>query len=111
MPYIRTVCVLAAGLGDGASAQEEYHLNCRKCREVLVPGHVTVVAERVGEQAAWHPQCFTCCTCEVSQYHLNCHKCKEVLMPGHVAVVTERVGEQARLQLMKGTVLAESYSN
>lgn len=52
------------GLGDGSLLQEEYHLNCHKCNDVLVSGQVAVLAERAGKQAAWHPQCFVCCTCE-----------------------------------------------
>jgi len=57
-----------AGLGDGSSQHEEYHLNCHRCDKALLAGEVGVLAERAGKQAAWHPQCFVCCTCEVSAF-------------------------------------------
>ncbi|XP_021913698.1 uncharacterized protein LOC110826900 isoform X2 [Zootermopsis nevadensis] len=52
------------GLGNGSSQLEEYHLNCHKCNRTIIAGEVAVLAERAGKQAAWHPQCFVCCTCE-----------------------------------------------
>lgn len=36
---------------------------CRNCTDPLLAGTVAVVAERAGSDAVWHPQCFTCCTC------------------------------------------------
>jgi hypothetical protein len=58
--------IITTGLGDESSELEGYHLDCRKCKKPLVTGDIAVLAERAGEQAAWHPQCFVCCTCEVS---------------------------------------------
>ncbi|XP_069684025.1 uncharacterized protein Tes [Periplaneta americana] len=52
-----------SGLGDSTQV-EEYRVECHKCKEVLLGGQVAVLAERAGKQAAWHPQCFVCCTCE-----------------------------------------------
>ncbi|XP_023717877.1 uncharacterized protein LOC111870096 isoform X2 [Cryptotermes secundus] len=52
------------GLVDESSELEDYHLDCHKCKKPLLAGEVGVLAERAGEQAAWHPQCFVCCTCE-----------------------------------------------
>ncbi|UYV67792.1 hypothetical protein LAZ67_5002076 [Cordylochernes scorpioides] len=38
---------------------------CYKCHGALPAGEVGVVAPRLGEaDAAWHPACFTCTTCE-----------------------------------------------
>jgi len=51
-------------LGGGSSQHEASHLECHKCSEALLAGDVAVFAERAGKQAAWHPQCFVCCTCE-----------------------------------------------
>jgi hypothetical protein len=53
-------------LGGRSSEHEAYHLECHKCSKALLAGDVAVFAERAGKQAAWHPQCFVCCTCEVS---------------------------------------------
>jgi hypothetical protein len=53
-------------LGGGSSQLEAYCLECHKCSKPLLAGDVAVVAERAGKQAAWHPKCFVCFTCEVS---------------------------------------------
>lgn len=37
---------------------------CRKCRGILEQGDMAVTAPKLGEDAAWHPACFTCLTCE-----------------------------------------------
>lgn len=37
---------------------------CRGCGEVISKGSVAVVAPRCGEEATWHPACFTCATCK-----------------------------------------------
>ena len=34
-----------------------------QCPEPLGVGDMAVFASRAGPQAAWHPACFTCCTC------------------------------------------------
>lgn len=67
---------LTAGLVDKSSELEDYHLDCRKCKKTLLAGEVAVLAERAGEQAAWHPQCFVCSTCEELLVDLIyfCHK-------------------------------------
>ncbi|GBP68374.1 Testin [Eumeta japonica] len=36
---------------------------CQRCKEVMYAGQVAVKAERAGQEAIWHPQCFTCCKC------------------------------------------------
>jgi hypothetical protein len=51
-------------LGGGSSQHEASHLECHKCSKALLAGDVAVFAERAGKKAAWHPQCFVCCTCE-----------------------------------------------
>jgi hypothetical protein len=58
--------IIITGLAEESSELEDYHLDCHKCKKSLVAGEVAVLADRAGEQAAWHPQCFVCCTCEVS---------------------------------------------
>jgi hypothetical protein len=60
------VFIIKTGLADKSSELEDYHLDCCKCKKPLLVGEVAVLAERAGEQAAWHPQCFVCSTCEVS---------------------------------------------
>jgi hypothetical protein len=64
--------IIITGLGNGSPQLEEYHLDCHKCNKALVAGEVAVLAERAGKQAAWHPQCFVCCTCEVSAFVIQC---------------------------------------
>nr|CAD7262213.1 unnamed protein product [Timema shepardi] len=49
---------------DLAMAVEEAHLECQECAQPVHSGEVAVFAERAGENAMWHPQCFTCHTCK-----------------------------------------------
>nr|CAD7577754.1 unnamed protein product [Timema californicum] len=49
---------------DLAEAVEEAHLECQECAQPMHSGEVAVFAERAGENAMWHPQCFTCHTCK-----------------------------------------------
>nr|CAD7394673.1 unnamed protein product [Timema cristinae] len=49
---------------DLAKAVEEAHLECQECAQPVHSGEVAVFAERAGENAMWHPQCFTCHTCK-----------------------------------------------
>lgn len=37
---------------------------CQKCRVNIKVGTVVVKAARAGKNVAWHPQCFTCKTCD-----------------------------------------------
>uniref|UniRef100_A0AC35G6K1 Uncharacterized protein n=1 Tax=Panagrolaimus sp. PS1159 TaxID=55785 RepID=A0AC35G6K1_9BILA len=39
-------------------------MECRKCRGILEQGEMAVTAPKLGNDAAWHPACFTCQTCE-----------------------------------------------
>ncbi|XP_069194174.1 four and a half LIM domains protein 2 isoform X4 [Procambarus clarkii] len=41
-----------------------HNIECRGCGEVISKGSVAVVAPRCGEEATWHPACFTCATCK-----------------------------------------------
>ncbi|XP_068622062.1 testin [Battus philenor] len=36
---------------------------CQRCNKPMFAGEVAVKAERAGQEAIWHPQCFTCCKC------------------------------------------------
>lgn len=36
---------------------------CQRCDKPMFAGEVAVKAERAGQEAIWHPQCFTCCKC------------------------------------------------
>lgn len=36
---------------------------CQRCTKPMFAGEVAVKAERAGQEAIWHPQCFTCCKC------------------------------------------------
>lgn len=36
---------------------------CQRCEKSMFAGEVAVKAERAGQEAIWHPQCFTCCKC------------------------------------------------
>lgn len=36
---------------------------CQRCEKPMFAGEVAVKAERAGQEAIWHPQCFTCCKC------------------------------------------------
>ncbi|XP_041968008.1 testin [Aricia agestis] len=36
---------------------------CQRCQNSMFAGEVAVKAERAGQEAIWHPQCFTCCKC------------------------------------------------
>lgn len=36
---------------------------CQRCKKPMFAGEVAVKAERAGQEAIWHPQCFTCCKC------------------------------------------------
>ncbi len=47
-----------------ASTTTSVHSKCSKCKEDLPVGSLAVVAPRVGLDAAWHPSCFTCSTCD-----------------------------------------------
>lgn len=38
-------------------------MNCRTCMEAIYVGTVAVKAHRAGNEAAWHPKCFTCHRC------------------------------------------------
>nr|CAD7459412.1 unnamed protein product [Timema tahoe] len=49
---------------DLAKAVEEAHLECQECAQPVHSGEVAIFAERAGENAMWHPQCFTCHTCK-----------------------------------------------
>lgn len=40
------------------------HIPCQRCKLPFQQGQVVVNAERAGENASWHPQCFTCHKCE-----------------------------------------------
>ena len=37
---------------------------CPKCKEVLNPEEVGVLAPKFGDGVAWHPGCFVCYTCQ-----------------------------------------------
>ncbi|XP_034237483.1 protein prickle-like [Thrips palmi] len=50
-------------LGRGMVRQLTATLPCEACTEPLGAGDMAVSASRAGSQAAWHPACFTCCTC------------------------------------------------
>lgn len=39
-------------------------ISCQKCRINIKVGTVVVKAARAGKNVAWHPQCFTCKTCD-----------------------------------------------
>lgn len=36
---------------------------CQRCQKPMFAGEVAVKADRAGQEAIWHPQCFTCCQC------------------------------------------------
>ncbi|CAB3250579.1 unnamed protein product [Arctia plantaginis] len=36
---------------------------CQRCEKSMFAGEVAVKAERAGQEAIWHPQCFTCSKC------------------------------------------------
>ncbi|XP_072929265.1 testin [Epargyreus clarus] len=36
---------------------------CQRCEKPMFAGEVAVKAERAGQEAIWHPQCFTCSKC------------------------------------------------
>ncbi|XP_063635241.1 testin [Cydia splendana] len=36
---------------------------CQRCKKSMFAGEVAVKAERAGQEAIWHPQCFTCSKC------------------------------------------------
>ncbi|CAH2237808.1 jg24141 [Pararge aegeria aegeria] len=36
---------------------------CQRCEKPMFAGEVAVKADRAGQEAIWHPQCFTCCQC------------------------------------------------
>lgn len=36
---------------------------CQRCKKPMFAGEVAVKAERAGQEAIWHPQCFTCTKC------------------------------------------------
>lgn len=36
---------------------------CQRCKKPMFAGEVAVKAERAGQEAIWHPQCFTCNKC------------------------------------------------
>jgi hypothetical protein len=36
---------------------------CQRCDKSMFAGEVAVKAERAGQEAIWHPQCFTCSKC------------------------------------------------
>lgn len=46
---------------------ENYDVNkpimCQRCQRPIKYGEIAVKAERAGENASWHPQCFTCINC------------------------------------------------
>jgi hypothetical protein len=64
--------IILTGIGKESSQLEMYRLDCHTCNKTLLAGEVAVLAERAGKQAAWHPQCFVCCTCEVSAFVSLC---------------------------------------
>lgn len=37
---------------------------CQRCRRPIQQGDVAVKAQRAGENASWHPQCFACFKCD-----------------------------------------------
>lgn len=42
--------------------------SCRKCSQPIEAGTVAIFAERAGSDKCWHPQCFVCSICHVSQF-------------------------------------------
>ncbi|XP_030027759.2 LOW QUALITY PROTEIN: testin [Manduca sexta] len=36
---------------------------CQRCKKSMFAGEVAVKADRAGQEAIWHPQCFTCSKC------------------------------------------------
>lgn len=38
-------------------------MNCKSCTQAIYAGTVAVKAHRAGDEAAWHPKCFTCHRC------------------------------------------------
>lgn len=59
-------------LSDMTLSPEEIEFNrklynegvpCQRCMKSMFAGEVAVKAERAGQEAIWHPQCFTCCQC------------------------------------------------
>ncbi|CAD5206947.1 unnamed protein product [Bursaphelenchus okinawaensis] len=37
---------------------------CRKCKGILEKGTMAVISPKLGDDAGWHPACFSCETCE-----------------------------------------------
>lgn len=54
-----------AANADACVLSDGKELPCKQCKEKVIPGQVAVLAERIGKEVLWHPQCFVCTTCEV----------------------------------------------
>lgn len=105
------------GMGGMTSKLEENQdldgsIVCERCHRPIQFGEVAVKAERAGDNASWHPQCFTCIKCNqlladlVYFYHegeiycardlaealevLRCAACDELIFSRPYTIAEER---------------------
>lgn len=71
-PYYSDFEPIIDQLADMSLSQDEIEFNrklynegvpCQRCNKSMFAGEVAVKAERAGQEAIWHPQCFTCTKC------------------------------------------------
>ncbi|CAH2085609.1 unnamed protein product [Euphydryas editha] len=70
--YVEQIDPILTQFADISLNPEEIEFNrklynegvpCQRCEKPMFAGEVAVKAERAGQEAIWHPQCFTCCKC------------------------------------------------
>lgn len=50
---------------DTCILSDDVELLCKQCKGSVKQGQIAVLAERIGKEVLWHPQCFVCTMCEV----------------------------------------------
>ncbi|XP_059053701.1 testin [Achroia grisella] len=70
--YVEQINPVIDQLSDMSLSPDELEFNrklynegvpCQRCKKAMFAGEVAVKAERAGQEAIWHPQCFTCSKC------------------------------------------------
>lgn len=62
---------IAAINADTCVLSDGVELLCKQCKGSVKSGQVAVLAERIGKEVLWHPQCFVCTICQVI-FATNC---------------------------------------
>ncbi|XP_059159173.1 prickle planar cell polarity protein 3-like, partial [Physella acuta] len=73
-------------MGIGVVRECQVNTSCYNCKGEVEHGDLVVMATKAGQDAVWHPACFTCHTCEELLVDLvYCHHAKNLYCERHYA--------------------------